>query len=350
MTSASPALRALDANAGPVGCAPALAASLALTTHTCGAEERHRLWAIVREAAAGDAARTADLVAVLDALGAAGIPALVMKGAAVAITAYGGTHLRPRGDEDLLVPDAQFAGACGVLEALGYTASAQITGDLITGQRHYERTRAYGRHEVDLHRRPLNPVAFATLLSFDELHHESRPLPGLGVAARGLGPVHTALLGCAHRVAHHPSDEDPRWTLDLHLVASTFNAEDWRRFTELAVRHRVAAVCATELARATRQLKTAVPRGVLNALGQVRGEPSAAFLGARSTLHVQWLNLRHAGSWRRRVALVRQHLLPDPAYLRRRDGATSAIVLPWLYLRRACTGALRWIRASLRRR
>ncbi|HEY7509769.1 MAG TPA: nucleotidyltransferase family protein [Vicinamibacteria bacterium] len=76
--------------------------------------ESHRHAAVVWEALA------VHLERVLAALDRAAIPALVLKGAAVALSHYARPAQRPMSDLDLLVRPAQWRGAASVLAALGF--------------------------------------------------------------------------------------------------------------------------------------------------------------------------------------------------------------------------------------
>lgn len=302
----------------------------------------------LREAAAVEAAGARRLASVVAHLESHGVPVLLMKGAALSLTCYPAPYLRPRHDDDLLVDPARFDDACARLEAAGYVAEPQMAAARITGQRHFARADAHGVHHVDLHWRPVNPVAFADLPSFAELSNASVPLPGYE-GLHGPGPEHALLLACVHRVAHHTPTEDPQWLLDIHLLAAGLEAAQWKSFAALTVRSRQAAICAAELTRAREVFDTRVPPEILASLGRVSGEPSEAHLAANDALRVQWLNLRHAGDWRARVDFVRQHLVPPAEYMRARYGVSHAALLPWCYAHRAVTGLTRWIREALAR-
>jgi hypothetical protein len=176
------------------------------------------------------------------------------------------------------------------------------------------------------------------------------PLPGLSPSARGLGPVHALLLGCAHRVAHHTPTEDPQWLLDLHLIAARLDASAWQQFGALARQCRVAEICASELARARDVFGTDVPEDVLNDLSAVTGEPSARHLRAHdpSTRSVaQPAPCRELAHARRDDGAAH---LSAPAYMLNRDRPRHPVLLPWLYAQRAITGFARWVREARARR
>ena len=83
---------------------------------------------------------------VVDALAAAGVPALITKGTALAYTVYPQPWLRPRTDTDLLVRHEDVPAASLALQACGYTRSdALSTGELVSHQYAFERTDAQRR-------------------------------------------------------------------------------------------------------------------------------------------------------------------------------------------------------------
>ncbi len=76
--------------------------------------------------------RAAELREVLAALAGAGLPVLLLKGAALAYTLYPEPHLRERCDTDLLLPSRDEAErAWRVLQTLGYQRPNAVSGDLI---------------------------------------------------------------------------------------------------------------------------------------------------------------------------------------------------------------------------
>ena len=76
---------------------------------------------------------------VLGALGAAGIPVLLLKGAAFAYALYPEPWLRPRQDTDLLISPNDVAEAGQLLERAGYQPARAVRGRLVTHQRIFVR-------------------------------------------------------------------------------------------------------------------------------------------------------------------------------------------------------------------
>ena len=148
------------------------------------AGDREALVAATRRAQAEHSARLAWLRDVLGVLAAAGIDALVLKGVALALTAYPAPELRPMVDVDLLVPGAQLGDALLALDTAGWSQQGELP------QRHLRRGQ-----EVDLPRaggreaRPsLAPPPCRHLL--DGGRHERRPVPRSGATPAHRRPRH----------------------------------------------------------------------------------------------------------------------------------------------------------------
>jgi hypothetical protein len=104
------------------GLAPLLSYHLSQSGIAVPSETRHRLLALTFAHRSANRARFAVLGEILDAFTAAGIRAVVLKGAALAHLLYPNPGLRPLGDLDLLV-DADLADrAQSTLGTLGFTA------------------------------------------------------------------------------------------------------------------------------------------------------------------------------------------------------------------------------------
>ena len=55
-------------------------------------------------------------------------------------------------------------------------------------------------------------------------------------------------------------------------------------------------------------------------------------------------NLRVLPGWRARLTLLKEHLFPDAAYMRRTYARGSPAPTLWLYVRRIVVGSSKWLR------
>jgi hypothetical protein len=303
--------------------------------------------AIAQEAAATDLAAEAELRRVLAALTRAGIQTLVIKGSHLAYTHYARPDLRARTDTDLLIARDQRERADHVLQhECGYRVHVKPSGDFTATQALYARTRVDGAsHLIDLHWRLASPQLFAHVLSFGELEAASVPLAVLAPSARVPSAVHALVIACTHQVAHHHDEaEQFKWLYDVHLVASRFTNEEWDAFAALIVDRQVSAICVHGLERAHYWFHTEVPARVRQAtLRPTATEATAAYLDAPSQAAAVLDDLRALPSWRDRLQLLREHLLPSADYMRRMYAPESAWPLPALYIIRVARGARRWL-------
>lgn len=304
------------------------------------------LTADLRDAAALDVAREVELRRVIGALASAGVRAVLIKGAALAQTHYPRPELRPRMDTDLMIPVEARERTARVLASLGYARPTETDGDLCVSQIHFERADAASvRHPLDVHWRISNVLAFADILSYDDLARDAVALPRLGAHALGPSTAHSLLLACLHRVAHHRDSPHLLWLYDIHLLANALDDRGRERLIAIAESRRVRAVCAASLQRAADAFggragdlatRLAPPAGTT--------EPTAAFLGDRlRQVDVLTADIRALDGWSKRWQLVREHVFPAREYMFARYGTRRP--LPWLYLQRIVLGAPKWFRS-----
>jgi hypothetical protein len=310
------------------------------------AQVRDGLEPRVRAAATRDLFVLRDLQLVVNALAAAGVPALITKGTALAYTVYPQPWLRPRTDTDLLVRHEDVPAASSALEKCGYTRSdALSTGELVSHQYAFERMDANGvHHVVDLHWKIVNPQVIADALSFEELWKGARVAGAVGPNARVPSAVGSVALACVHRLAHHQGNDRLIWLYDLKLLAARLTTGEWSELRDLACANRIAGFCLDGLRSAKARLGSELPPEIEDALAAAApAEPSRAFVeGPVTRRDVLLSDLKVLHSWNDRIRLVREHAFPPPAFIQQRYGTTSRWLLPALYVHRLVTGVSKW--------
>jgi hypothetical protein len=310
---------------------------------------RSALHASERAEAAIEIARRGDLTMLLGALGAAGIPVLLLKGAAFGYTLYPEPWLRPRHDTDLLVAPTDVAEAGQILERAGYQPARAVRGRHVAHQRNFVRHDRGGLHShCDLHWKPANPVAVADLLSFQELLDASQAVSIAGVrVARTPQDAHALLLACLHRAAHHHDSDDLLWLYDIHLLAERLTEKDVASLIDLSQRSGAGAVCARGLRLALDRFETRLPSTLVPAL---EAAPAAgpALPAAFLKSGVRKADLLMADlavlPWRGRLRLLREHLFPPADWMLSDPRPARRLLLPALYLWRIVRGARGWFR------
>ena len=334
------------------GVVPLIADRLRMTGLAAPGELAARVMDLARRHAALDLERESALRAALAALHEAGLEPLVFKGAHLAYRDYARPDLRPRVDSDVLIPPDSRArdAAHRALTALGYASAPHVGGDLVMTQRMYVlRDGAHVRHAVDVHWRIATPQVFSRVLLYDELVRDAERIPRLGATARGPSGPHALLIACLHRIAHHAGSNCLIWFCDIHRIAGRLTEAEWDRFVRLAQEREVRAVCAASLARAADRLGTLVPDAVRAGLELTGDTPEASaryFDPPGNSVTAALHDLRSLSSWRDRARLIREHLLPPAAYMRRVYAPGSRAPLAWLYVRRLSAGARTWLRSG----
>ena len=300
----------------------------------------------LREAAIIEALRARELRDVLGGLARAGVRPVLLKGAALAYTHYRRPELRPRSDTDLMIPATARDDVAGALAASGYQRPPEIDGDVAIGQCHFVKSDRQGlEHALDVHWRVSNVRTFAEALTYEELALDAVAVPALGPHAWAPSPVHSLLVACIHRVAHHDDTTHLLWLFDVHVLARALTPVEREAFASLAVARRMRAVCTRTLTLAQEALG-GLDGTWIDSLSSADAEeePSAAFVGGGLRQADILKSDLAATAWAFKLQLLREHLFPSPSYMRQRYPRWPALLLPLAYARRIVAGAPRWLR------
>ena len=300
------------------------------------------------DASVVDTLRARELRRVLGGFQAAGVPCLLMKGAALAHALDAHPHLRPRRDTDILIRPDDVPCVDALLQDAGYIRATETSGELATFQRHFDRAGVNGSlHAIDVHWRVANPQLFAYSVDYDDLAASRVPVPALGPHAWTTSLSHTLVLACIHRVAHHQDSDRLLWIWDIHQLMTACSEQDAARVVDLASKASMRAVCAHTLEVAAAQFHTRSAPKLIARVRPVPGaeaEASARFLGGGLRLvDILQADLTTLG-WRRGATLLREHLLPPADYMRSIYRGWPAALLPVAYLHRVVRGAPKWFR------
>lgn len=295
----------------------------------------------------------------LTALASANVPALLLKGTALAYTHYEAPYLRTRSDTDILVPEKKRHAAHAVLVALGYDAG------LLRAYRHASYQRTYTKREpcspalvIDLHWQLSNRQLFARTFTFDELWAQAIPVPSIGTAAKALCNTHALLHACLHRVAHFRGPiyldgaaylEPNRliWLYDMRLMCCNNTDATWQAFVELACRKNHRLACTDGLSAARRFVGAVVPSDIFYQLKvSAADDPSATYLRPRGMIRQQLDELNAMPRLANKLLLILDLTFPPPQHMFDKYRTTKHWTLPWLYVRRALSAIIRAARFS----
>ena len=201
--------------------------------------------------------RNAEIVTRLDG---AGVPSIVLKGLALAVTAYRDLGARPMEDLDILVPPARIEDAVSALEPMGMVpaGTSRRPSGLLGNE--VDMLGPDGRSVVELH-------AYGLIESADDADlWERRVAFPLGDAeAFAPGPEEHLLLVLAHGQLWN-TVQPVSWAVDAVAIVRGAGVEfDWDRFAARAAARELTAPAIRGL-RMLRDLGVAVPDRTLNAL------------------------------------------------------------------------------------
>src|SRR5262245_7917852 len=238
-----------------------------LTKDEIPAEARQRFKKDYQENAARNLIFLDELNVVLDRLEAIGIEAIVFKGPALAMLAYGDLNLRRFIDLDLIVRRADMTRAIEVLVQSGYVPSRDLTGEqqavLLRTQHNLQFTR--GRVIVELHWQ-VSAQLFATTVTAEELWKHLSVVELNGRAVNTLVTEDLMFALCVHGSRH--LWQRLAWICDIDRLIRINPTVDWSQLSERAKRANVERMFLLGPALAGRLLATELPATVAKVIAR----------------------------------------------------------------------------------
>jgi hypothetical protein len=173
---------------------------------------------------------TSELLKLLDLFETHHIPAMPLKGPALAASAYGDVSLREFTDLDLLVRKQDALAAEDLLVSQGYEPEQQLTRTQRTASLQVRSTREFVRNDgkvrVELHWGLLE-WPFVPPLALDGLWRRMGQISVLGTKVWSLSPEELLLFLCVHGAKHLWSSLG--WICDVAELARLHRRLDWER-------------------------------------------------------------------------------------------------------------------------
>ena len=218
----------------------------------------------------------AELVAIAAALEDAGVPVLLLKGAALGRMVYGSPAERPVSDFDLLIPADQLEPARQALVERQYRAAGLFW--LTRWQQRYRAELplvcyAPGRERllVELHWSLVELPYYIDRIPMAEIWQASEPVAGLS-GARLPDPATALLHSCAHWALHHSQEQRLLWLLDVDRLARCGRL-DWDLVLDRATRWGLQLALRTIVLQAATQLGSPVPEAVRHTMAHWQPAP-----------------------------------------------------------------------------
>lgn len=208
-----------------------------------------------------------ELNAVLDRLDAAGIEAIVFKGPALAVVAYGDLNLRRFVDLDLIVRRADMDRAIEVLTQSGYVPAKDLTGEqqavLLRTQHNLQFKR--GRVIVELHWQ-VSSELFASTVTAEELWKNLSTVELNGRSVNTLATEDLMFALCVHGSRH--LWQRLAWICDIDRLITINPSLDWSELSERAKRAHAGRMFLLGPALAARLLGTDLPDSIAQAIAR----------------------------------------------------------------------------------
>lgn len=208
----------------------------------------------------------------LRALEAAGVPTMLLKGAALVAEDPTLAGVRPMDDIDVLVPEARLPAAVRALEEAGWQARDRRPLEVLTNRFHSTEIRHPDGAELDLHWRP-----FVAGASDPALWRDARPARLAGAATLVPSAGDQLVLSCLHGLGWDPAPL--RWIVDAMLIMRGAGDQlDWDGVLERARVWNDARALRDTLTVLARDFAAPVPPRVLSDLEHLPFAPLDAFL------------------------------------------------------------------------
>jgi hypothetical protein len=276
------------------------------------------------------------------------VPAIILKGTAIAYDLYALPHTRSRADTDLLVEEDHLPQARRALSCVGFRREQNFEGradDLYTQE--VWRFAANGPiHEIDLHWQAMNSMALRHALPFDDCAADARALPELHPKALAMARSNMLIHACLHRATNRLSPyfvgetkyyggDRLIWTYDIHLLSNALSEAEWSHFCSNALRKGLAPICLDGLKFVSQRLGTMVPPYVLERLASANTETRASVYLLRSGPAGRAIeDLKAVAGLSRKARYLVGRALPSASFLRAKYPNSDEVSLPLLYIRR----------------
>ena len=274
-----------------------------------------------------------------------GIPAIVLKGAALADSVYEIPVLRHCHDLEILVRGEDQGRAVEQLNSLSFCRMKGVVARAgICVLRHGSGL------PLQLHTQLFEVPVYN--LPIPELWERSQRSMVAGSMAQILSPADNLLHICGH-ASYSSSCRSLHWVTDACFLLQRHQDLDWDSLLSSACRHHLIVPLSMLLGYLSRELEAPIPMQFLNRL-----HFAASRAGYRDREAAMWgvvaqgcagsqAMIRSAPNWRVRFSIIRWLLFPSPGYLRWAEHIHFTWLLPAYYLYRPLKFALRRIRNAL---
>jgi hypothetical protein len=227
------------------------------------------------------------IAALLAKLRSAGIPTMVLKGAAVSKLHYRDEGTRPMSDVDVLVPSKSVVAVADLLSAEQWRRTTQPGRKFDANFRRYRHAACFERRHkesVDVH---WHALFMACDESVDEILWKRAVAVNMnGQASLALDPTGQLLHAVLHGFAANADIAPIRWIADAMAILRSTPAIDWAFLTDFCIAHRFHLFMAIALRYLNDAFQAPIPNDVLAKLEGVRVSPADRIEFERATFAI----------------------------------------------------------------
>ncbi|UCG15569.1 MAG: nucleotidyltransferase family protein [Phycisphaerales bacterium] len=257
------------------------------------------------------------------AFDAAGIPLLLLKGAALGLTVYREPRLRPMSDVDCMVRCEHLDQVCALLKRLGCRRGADLVRrDFFP--RYFNEVEYFTPDRrsvrIDLHVRPFRPLRYAQTVPADAFWRGAVPADLGGAVALMPNPSDMVIHLAVHAAVH--GARRPLWLYDIYRFAHVHrDTLDWTAVIEQADAWRLVLPLRVALQRVDAMFGPAVPPDVIATLDRRRvglADRLTLWHAPRDEAHPMGhllVDLLCTRGWRFRLGYLAAVLLPGRPHL-----------------------------------
>jgi hypothetical protein len=280
------------------------------------------------------------------------IPAILLKGAALAKTVYPNIAMRPMGDIDILFARDDAPCARDILIARGFALNLEPTENFQTRFACEQAFTRGGPYPMmfEVHWHLFNLPYYRARVPMDWFWQRTQAMCVNDQPARVFAPEAQILHLAAHAVLHHQG-HNLLAAYDLALTLACYRDQiDWAAVIDAARAFGLSRIVQANLARVRETWDVAAPAQVETRLARNAGVHERVLFAITTSPHVEardlWdgMNLPDAKS---RLIFFKSILFPSRNYMQQRYGITAARALPLHYARRLARGAQMFARSVM---
>ena len=265
-----------------------------------------------------------ELERILEALEKAGIPVIVLKGAALATTVYPEIGLRPMGDLDLLVPKDKINKANQCLTDLGYSEARIPLSKKLNRKIGHHIELIGGPNDsvmVELHWSLIAGDADIRTAPMDWFWEQTKSWEEYETALF-LNPTANLLYLSAHlMLQHREAQAKLSWLNDFHLLICQYHKTiSWQELAQRSYEFNWAGALQLSLQESLRYFKSPVPQSVFEYLSNHQDPQIAHLIHLKSTIDQTSVDRNIARimglRWPTRLQYVIIKLFPSPAFMK----------------------------------